>query len=150
VRCRRSRGKFGGAVNAEISARHLLKVRQNQLAEDESPGEALVRKEAAKCRSSNRLPGSGARRLTCVATSDTFVSILAGKASNVLVKVLATGGVYMAGGVVTHTPAALQRPRFVQAFIQKGRFQQLTTNIPVQVVVSHAGLAGAAVRGLEN
>jgi glucokinase len=148
VRCRRSRGKFGGAVNAEISARHLLKVRQDQLAEDESS--ALVRKEAAKCRSSNRLPGSGARRLTCVATIDTFVSILASKASNVLVKVLATGGVYIAGGVVTHTPAALQRPRFVQAFIQKGRFQQLTTNIPVQVVVSHAGLAGAAVRGLEN
>jgi len=44
-RGRRSRGKFGGSVNVEISARHLPKVRQDELAEDESSGEASVRKE---------------------------------------------------------------------------------------------------------
>lgn len=79
-----------------------------------------------------------------------FVSILASEASNLSVKVLATGGIYVAGCVVTHTLAALQRPRFMQVFIRKGRFEQLMPNIPVDAAVTHAGLAGAAVRGLEN
>ena len=86
----------------------------------------------------------------CAATVDTFVSILASEASNLAVKVLATGGVYMAGGVVTHTLAALQRPDFMKAFKRKGRFEQLMARIPIHVVVSRAGLAGAAACGLEN
>jgi len=52
-----------------------------------------------------------------------FVSILAGEASNLLVKVLATGGVYVVDGVVTQTLAALQWPRFMQAFIRKDLYQ---------------------------
>jgi glucokinase len=54
----------------------------------------------------------------CVATIDTFVSIPASEASNLVVK---------------------GWPRFMQAFIRKRRFEQLMANIPVHVVVSHAG-----------
>jgi glucokinase len=86
----------------------------------------------------------------CAATIATFVSILASEASNLAVKVLATGGVYMAGGVVTHTLAALQSPAFMQAFQRKGRFGDLMARIPIHAVVSKAGLAGAAAYGLEN
>jgi glucokinase len=63
---------------------------------------------------------------------------------------LATGGVYVAGGVVVHTLAALQRPSFMQSFKRKGRFADLMGRIPIHVVVSRAGLAGAAACGLEN
>jgi len=86
----------------------------------------------------------------CVSTIETFVSILASEASNLALKVLATGGVYMAGGVVAHVLPVLQRPLFMQTFKRKGRFEELMSHIPVHVVVSEAGLAGAAACGLEN
>ncbi len=41
-----------------------------------------------------------------------FVSILASGAANEAVKVLARGGMYIAGGVVTHMLETLQRPAF--------------------------------------
>jgi glucokinase len=86
----------------------------------------------------------------CAATVQMFVSILASEAANLALKVLATGGVYIAGGVVVHMLAALQTPAFMQSFIRKGRFAELMARIPVHVVISEAGLTGAAACGLEN
>jgi len=86
----------------------------------------------------------------CAATVDMFVSILAAEAGNLAVKVLATGGVYIAGGVAVHTLAALRRPGFMQSFKRKGRFAELMGRIPIHVIVSPAGLAGAAAYGLKS
>jgi len=86
----------------------------------------------------------------CAATVDMFVSILAAEAGNVAVKALATGGVYIAGGVAVHTLAALKEPAFMQSFKRKGRFADLMARIPIRVVISPAGLAGAAAYGLKN
>ena len=79
-----------------------------------------------------------------------FVSILASEAANLAVKVLATSGVYVAGGVAVHALPILQRPAFMASFRRKGRLADLTGRIPVHVVVSAAGLTGAAACGLEN
>jgi glucokinase len=49
------------------------------------------------------------------ATVDTFISILASEAGNLALKVLATGGIYLAGGVPLHMVSALKRPRFIWA-----------------------------------
>jgi glucokinase len=84
----------------------------------------------------------------CAATMEMFLSILASEASNLAVKVLATSGVYLAGGVVTHALPALQSPAFMQSFTRKGRFSELMSRMPIHVVVSRAGLAGAAAYGL--
>jgi glucokinase len=86
----------------------------------------------------------------CADTIDLFVSILANEAANLALKVLATGGVYVAGGVVVHTLEALQTPGFMQSFKRKGRFAELMARIPIHAVVSQAALAGAAAYGLEN
>jgi glucokinase len=86
----------------------------------------------------------------CAATIDLFVSILANEASNLAIKVLATGGVYLAGGVAVHTLRVIKTPAFLQRFKCKGRFAELMGRIPIHVVVSPAGLAGAAAFGLEN
>jgi glucokinase len=86
----------------------------------------------------------------CAATIDMFVSILASEAANLAVKVLATGGVYLAGGVSVHMLAALQRPAFMQSFKRKGRLTELMARIPIYVVVSLPGLTGAAACGLEK
>jgi glucokinase len=86
----------------------------------------------------------------CTATLDMFVSILAAEAGNLAVKFLATGGVYIAGGVATHTLHIIRQPAFMERFKRKGRFAELLGRIPLHVVVTPAGLAGAAAYGLEN
>jgi glucokinase len=79
-----------------------------------------------------------------------FASILASEAGNLAVKVLATGGVYIAGGVAFHTLPALKQPAFIESFARKGRFTELMSRMPIHVIVSPAGLAGAAAYGLKN
>jgi glucokinase len=86
----------------------------------------------------------------CAATIDLFVSILASEAGNLAVKFLATGGVYVAGGVAVHTLPAIKEPAFLQRFKRKGRFAELMGRIPIHVVVSPAAITGAAAYGLEN
>jgi glucokinase len=86
----------------------------------------------------------------CCKTIDMFVSILASESGNLALKVLATGGVYMAGGVASNLLPALHGPAFMQSFIRKGRFAELMAKIPIHVIVSMAGLTGAAVSGLES
>lgn len=85
----------------------------------------------------------------CAATIDCFASILAAEAGNLAVKFLATGGVYVAGGVAVHTLPVIKQPAFVQRFKRKGRFAEFMGRMPLHVVVTPAGLAGAAVCGLE-
>src|SRR5208282_3905923 len=86
----------------------------------------------------------------CAATIDMFISILAAEASNLAVKFLATGGVYVAGGVAIHTLPIIKQPAFMERFKRKGRFADLLGRIPLHVVITPAGLAGAAQCGLEN
>src|SRR5262249_46677719 len=86
----------------------------------------------------------------CAAKINMFVSILAAEAANLAVKVLATGGVYIAGGVAVHTLPLLKQPAFMESFTRKGRFADLMSRIPIHVVTSPAGLAGAAAYGLQK
>lgn len=94
--------------------------------------------------------GDDKRSDLCAATIDTFVSILASETGNLALKMLATGGVYVAGGVAVHTLAALRGPAFMESFTRKGRFGELLSRMPVHVIVSAAGLSGAAAFGLKN
>lgn len=86
----------------------------------------------------------------CAEAIDLFVSIMACEAGNLAVKVLATGGLYIAGGVATRTLKMIKKPGFIERFKRKGRFAELLGRIPVHVVVSPAGLTGAAAYGLET
>ena len=86
----------------------------------------------------------------CAATIDLFASILASEAGNLAIKFLATGGVYLAGGVAVHTLRVIEESAFMQRFKRKGRFAEFMGRIPIHVVVTPAGLAGAAACGLSN
>jgi len=86
----------------------------------------------------------------CVATLNAFVSILGAEAGNLALKVLATGGVYLAGGIPRHILPALKHERFMEAFRSKGRMANLLSRIPVHVIVnSKVPLLGVACAGLE-
>ena len=58
---------------------------------------------------------------------------------------MATGGLFLAGGISPKVLAKLKEPLFMQAFAAKGRLRPLLEEIPVQVVTNEkAGLLGAA------
>src|SRR5262245_45283904 len=56
----------------------------------------------------------------CAATVDTFISILGSEAGNLALKVMATGGIYLGGGVPLHMLTLLRGPRFMESFKRKG------------------------------
>ena len=83
------------------------------------------------------------------ATVELFVAILGSEAGNLALKILATGGIYLGGGISPRIVQYLQTPAFMDALRSKGRFRQLLTNMPVHVILnSKAGLLGAAAFGL--
>jgi glucokinase len=87
----------------------------------------------------------------CVATLDTFVSILGAEAGNVALRVLATGGVYLAGGIPPRILSALEKGLFLEAFRRKGRMRDLMARMPVHVIVgSGVALLGAAYHAMED
>ena len=86
----------------------------------------------------------------CSETIGVFSEILASEAANIALKFLATGGIYLGGGVVTHTLPALERPEFLQKFSRKGRFGDLMGRVPIHVITTRAALVGAADYGLSN
>jgi glucokinase len=86
----------------------------------------------------------------CAATLDLFVSILGAEAGNLALKVLATGGVYLGGGIPPRILSHLDDGRFVRGFVNKGRFADLLAKIPVKVIITQAALLGAALYGLDQ
>ena len=85
------------------------------------------------------------------ATLDLFVSILAAEAGNLALKVLATGGVYLAGGIPPRILDVLDGDAFREAFTSKGRMSALVSRMPVRVITNpRAALLGAAYAGLEH
>lgn len=86
----------------------------------------------------------------CVMTMDMFVSVLGAEAGNLALKVLATGGVYLGGGIPPRILPLLHGDRFMRSFRNKGRFSAMISHIPVHVVLTQAALIGAARYGLER
>jgi glucokinase len=82
------------------------------------------------------------------ATLALFSDILGAEAGNLALKVFASGGVYVAGGVARHLLPMLRRGGFMQAFIRKGRMGDVMVRMPVHVIVRPAAILGAAIRGL--
>jgi len=74
-----------------------------------------------------------------------WISVYGAEASNLALKTMATGGLFLAGGISPKLLAGLTGPLFMQAFLSKGRLRTLVEAIPVQVVTNEkAGLLGAA------
>jgi glucokinase len=81
----------------------------------------------------------------CAATLYTFVAVLGAEAGNLALKVLATGGVYVGGGIAPRIISLLEGDRFLAAFRNKGRFAKLLARIPVRIITgADAALVGAA------
>jgi glucokinase len=84
----------------------------------------------------------------CRRALDLFVSLYGAEAGNLALEVLATGGMYLAGGIAPRIVGRLREGGFLRSFRDKGRFAGLMERIPVRVIVSpRAALLGAAAVG---
>lgn len=80
----------------------------------------------------------------CIQTLDLFVSLYGAEAGNVALRTLATGGVYVGGGIAPKIIDRLKGPAFMLAFTAKGRLSPLLETIPVRVILNdRAALLGA-------
>jgi glucokinase len=85
----------------------------------------------------------------CQATLELFIGILGSEAGNLVLQLLATGGVYLAGGIPPRLLPELKSDLFEAAFLRKGRFTKLLEPVPIYVVTdSLAALYGTAGFGL--
>ncbi len=76
---------------------------------------------------------------------DLWIAVYGAEAGNLALKAMATGGLFLAGGISPKILAKLQGPLFMDAFLAKGRLRPLLEAIPVQVVTNEkTGLLGAA------
>ena len=83
--------------------------------------------------------------LTAVKALDLWIAVYGAEASNLALKIMSTGGLFLTGGISPKILAKLTGPIFMQAFLDKGRLRPLVEAIPVQVVTNEkAGLLGAA------
>jgi glucokinase len=79
---------------------------------------------------------------------DLWISIYGAEAGNMALKILASGGVFLAGGIAPKILPKLSGPLFMQAFLSKGRLQPVLEDIPVRVITNgKTGLLGAACYG---
>jgi glucokinase len=72
----------------------------------------------------------------CVQALDVFVSIYGAEAGNLALKVLATGGTYVGGGIAPKILRKLSSSAFMKAFQSKGRSSSLMKDIPVRVITN--------------
>ncbi len=76
---------------------------------------------------------------------DLFVSLYAAEAGNLALKLMATGGVFLGGGIAPKLLSKLAGPLFMQSFVAKGRMQTLMESMPVRVITNDkTALLGAA------
>lgn len=74
-----------------------------------------------------------------------FIDVYGAEAGNLALKVLARGGVYIAGGIAAKNLARFTDGRFVRSFLAKGRLTELMKQIPVDLITNQkVGLIGAA------
>lgn len=84
---------------------------------------------------------------------DIFISIYGAEAGNLTLKVVATGGTFVGGGIAPKILPKLTDGTFLRAFCAKGRFRELLSHVPLRVITNDktalfgAGRVAALVGG---
>lgn len=76
-----------------------------------------------------------------------FPGLYGAEAGNLALKNLAIGGVYLGGGIAPKIIDCLTDGRFLDSFLNKGRFRWLLEEIPIHIILEpKAHLLGALWR----
>ena len=81
----------------------------------------------------------------CVKALDIFVNYYGEEASNLALKIMSLGGVYIGGGIAPKIISKLADGQFMKAFLDVGRMKWLVEAMPVKVILNDkTALLGAA------
>jgi glucokinase len=87
----------------------------------------------------------------CEQALQLFVTFYGAEAGNLALKLLATGGLFIGGGIAPKILPALKTGEFMNAFVAKGRLQPVLEKIPVRIVLNdRTALIGAAHYALNH
>lgn len=89
--------------------------------------------------------GNENRDPACSQALDWFISLYGAEAGNMALKFLSLGGFYIGGGIAPHIVEKMKKGGFFASFVDKGRFRELLSSIPIWIVMNdNAALLGAA------
>ena len=81
----------------------------------------------------------------CAKAMDVFLELYGSEAGDLALKMMATGGVYLGGGIAPKNLERLKEGAFLRRFLAKGRMRALMESMPVRVILNEkTGLLGAA------
>ncbi len=74
-----------------------------------------------------------------------FISFYGTEAGNLALKLMATAGIYIGGGIAPKIVERMKLPLFMESFASKGRLQRVLRRIPVRIILNDkTALLGAA------
>jgi glucokinase len=111
--------------------------------------EQIAQGDPSAAISKSALEGTSA---ICVQALDIFVTLYGAEAGNLALKMLATGGLYVGGGIAPKIIRKLSSTAFMKAFSAKGRVGSVLKDIPVRVITNDktALLGAGRVAALAN
>ena len=105
--------------------------------------ERMEREDASHVISDEALAGTDR---ACAEALEIFVRAYGAEAGNLALKALATGGVYVGGGIAPKILPKLREGPFLEAFRDKGRLAPLLAEIPVFVILDPKAALYGAIR----
>lgn len=119
--------------------------------EGQSPAAAVI--EAMRLDDPSQAIGTAGLAGSCAASVravDLFVTLYGSQAGNLALTTMATGGVYVAGGIAVKLLPAFRSGAFVESFREKPPFRDLLEAIPIRIVcIADAARRGALHAALE-
>jgi glucokinase len=135
--------RYGRAqVEDVISGRGLLNIHR---AIHAGPCQATIDPDAAGASAAISSAALAGRCPGCVDALNIFVEAYGAEAGNLALRAVATGGVFVGGGIAPKILVALTSGAFISAFRAKAPFESMLDAMPVKVIINDgAGLLGAA------
>lgn len=110
--------------------------------EPASLAEEIARRDPPRVIAEHALAGDSP---ICALAMDMLVSIYGAEAGNLALRAVATGGLYLGGGIAPQILPKLRDPAFLKAFRAKGRLSNFLDAVPVRVIINdQTALLGAA------
>jgi glucokinase len=150
------RQRLGGHVSVErvVSGPGLSLIYQSLRDRRGLPENSAVREALERGEDSSKVIGEAGltdRCGLCAETLGVFAAAYGAAAGNLALVGTATGGVYVGGGIAPKILPRLTDGRFVEAFLDKGRFRAYLERVPVRVILNDAtAVLGAARRAAQQ
>ncbi|MCK5237291.1 MAG: glucokinase [Deltaproteobacteria bacterium] len=136
--------KFGHVSYERIASGRGIKTVYDFISEH-NPPESISKRFKSEDPSAVIVELAGKGEPGCVEAVRIVVDVIAAEAGNMALRSLASNGVYIGGGAAYYLRDFLMDERFLSIFVDKGRYREFLSNVPVKLILdARASLLGAA------